>query len=108
MTDEENDKKTEENVEQSEPESPTQSEPTETSAGAEQEKSTDNYGMVMELLKQVQDNQTRLIGEIAAIKDAQSVLVDAGAVIHDDSAIDEPAAGVDEYIPIEKLDLLVD
>lgn len=103
MTDEENNKKTEENVDKSDTESPTQSEPTETGAGAEQQ--NNDYSMVMELLKQVQDNQTRLMGEISAIKDAQSVLVDAGAVIHDDSAVVESEAGIDEYIPIEKLDL---
>lgn len=103
MTDEDNNKKTEDKIEKSGNESPAQSDTTEKVTGAE--KQNDDYSMVMELLKQVQVNQTRLMGEISAIKDAQSVLIDAGAIIHDDSATVESDTGVDEYIPIEKLDL---
>lgn len=104
MADEKQSEKPEQKTEENKAESPTQSNEQETGAGAAQEPSND-YGTIMELLKQVQENQTRLVGEIAAIKDAQSVLIDAGAVIHDDSAQVDLTTGVDEFIPIDKLDL---
>lgn len=96
--------KTEEKETDSATESPTESENTENGAGAVPQNTAD-YSMIMDMLKQIQENQTRLAGELASVKDAQSVLVDAGAVIHDDSAQNEPSTGVDEFIPIEELDL---
>lgn len=114
MTRETNDKKTDGKVKESVTESPAQSvtesssksDTTEQSAGADTQNNND-YGMILEALKRLEENQTRLSGEIASIKDAQSVLVDAGAVIHDDSPQVETDTGVDEFIPIEKLNLLV-
>lgn len=107
MTDkEDNNKGTEDNV-TVEQESPTSSSNTEQSAGAEAQKPDADYSMILEAIKRIEDNQTRLAGQVAKISDAQSVLVDAGAVIHDDSAQVETVSGIDEFVPLEKLDLSI-
>lgn len=106
MTDEKQSENAEPKQEEKSVESPAKANEQETGAGAAQEPSND-YGTILEILKQVQDNQARLVGEIAAIKDAQSVMVDAGAVIHDDSEQIDLTTGVDEFVPIDKLDLSI-
>ena len=70
-----------------------------------------DYSMLMQMLQEMQENQTRLAGQIAKISDAQSALIDAGAVIHEDGSrrpglVDEPPAD-DEFVPIERLDLSI-
>ena len=66
-----------------------------------------DYGMLLDALKRVEENQSRLQSQIAKISDAQSVLVDAGAVVHDDSTCDTDDTGYDEYVSIEQLDLSI-
>lgn len=66
-----------------------------------------DYGMLLDALKRVEENQTRLQSQIAKISDAQSVLVDAGAVVQDDSTLDTDDTGYDEFVPIEQLDLSI-
>lgn len=66
-----------------------------------------DYGMLLDALKRVEENQSRLQAQIAKISDAQSVLVDAGAVVHDDSTGDTDDTGYDEFVPIEQLDLSI-
>ena len=66
-----------------------------------------DYGVLLDALKRVEENQARLQSQIAKISDAQSVLVDAGAVVHDDSERDSDDTGYDEYVSIEQLDLSI-
>ncbi len=68
-----------------------------------------DYGMLMETLEAIQANQTSLATKVQALTDAQSVLVDAGAVIRE-----VPAANVvpengneDAFVPLEELDLSI-
>lgn len=80
---------------------------TESGAGAAQP----DYSMLMQMMQEMQENQTRLAGQIAKISDAQSALIDAGAVIHEDGSrrpglVDEQPTD-DEFVPIERLDLSI-
>lgn len=80
---------------------------TEPGAGAAQP----DYSMLMQMMQEMQENQTRLAGQIAKISDAQSALIDAGAVIHEDGSrrpglVDEKPVD-DEFVPIERLDLSI-
>ena len=80
---------------------------TEPGAGAAQP----DYSMLMQMMQEMQENQTRLAGQIAKISDAQSAIIDAGAVIHEDGSRrpgrvnDTPDD--DEFVPIERLDLSI-
>lgn len=70
-----------------------------------------DYYMLMQMMQEMQENQTRLAGQIAKISDAQSALVDAGAVIHEGGSrrpglVDDPPDD-DEFVPIERLDLSI-
>ena len=80
---------------------------TESGAGAAQP----DYSMLMQMMQEMQANQTRLAGQIAKLSDAQSALIDAGAVIHEDGSrrpglVDEQPTD-DEFVPIERLDLSI-
>lgn len=80
---------------------------TESGAGA----AKPDYSMLMQMMEEMQANQTRLAGQIAKLTDAQSALVDAGAVIHEDGSrrpglVDDPPTD-DEFVPIERLDLSI-
>lgn len=80
---------------------------TESGAGAAQP----DYSMLMQMMQKMQENQTRLAGQIAKISDAQSALIDAGAVIHEGGSrrpglVDEQPTD-DEFVPIERLDLSI-
>ena len=78
---------------------------TEPGAGAAQP----DYSMLMQRLQEMQENQTRLAGQIAKISDAQSAIIDAGAVIHEDGSrrpgLVNDTPDDDEFVPIERLDL---
>lgn len=70
-----------------------------------------DYSMLMQMMQEMQANQTRLAGQIAKISDAQSAIIDAGAVIHEDGSrrpglVDDPPDD-DEFVPIERLDLSI-
>lgn len=80
--------------------------PEETGGDAQQERQEVNpLQDVLDMLTQMREEQRRLAGEIAAVKDAQSVLVDAGAVIHDESKTDNDPTAVDGFVSIDALDL---
>lgn len=80
---------------------------TDTGAGAAQH----DYSMLMQMMQEMQENQTRLAGQIAKISDAQSAIIDAGAVIHEDGSRRPGLVGEqptdDEFVPIERLDLSI-
>lgn len=80
---------------------------TETGAGAAQP----DYSVLMQMMQEMQANQTRLAGQIAKLSDAQSAIIDAGAVIHEDGSrrpglVDNQPTD-DEFVPIERLDLSI-
>lgn len=80
---------------------------TEPGAGAAQP----DYSMLMQMMQEMQENQTRLAGQIAKISDAQSAIIDAGAVIHEGGSrrpgLVDDTPGDDEFVPIERLDLSI-
>ena len=80
---------------------------TEPGAGAAQP----DYSILMQMMQEMQENQTRLAGQIAKISDAQSAIIDAGAVIHEDGSRRPGLVGEqptdDEFVPIERLDLSI-
>jgi hypothetical protein len=92
---------------------------TEPGAGAATNVATDpgagaaqpDYSMLMQMMEEMQANQTRLAGQIAKLSDAQSALVDAGAVIHEDGSrrpgLVDNTPNDDEFVPIERLDLSI-
>lgn len=70
-----------------------------------------DYSMLMQMMQEMQENQTRLAGQIAKLSDAQSAIIDAGAVIHEDGSrrpglVDNQPTD-DEFVPIERLDLSI-
>lgn len=80
---------------------------TESGAGAAQP----DYSMLMQMMQEMQENQTRLAGQIAKLSDAQSAIIDAGAVIHEGGSrrpglVDDQPTD-DEFVPIERLDLSI-
>ena len=80
---------------------------TESGAGAAQP----DYSMLMQMMQEMQENQTRLAGQIAKISDAQSAIIDAGAVIHEGGSrrpgLVDDTPDDDEFVPIERLDLSI-
>lgn len=80
---------------------------TDSGAGAAQP----DYSMLMQMMQEMQANQTRLAGQIAKLSDAQSAIIDAGAVIHEGGSrrpglVDDQPTD-DEFVPIERLDLSI-
>lgn len=69
-----------------------------------------DYGMIMEMIKDVQSNQAAIMGKLKSLSDAQSILVDSGAVVHEGN---EPQSGVqadfsnDGFISLDKMDLSI-
>ena len=80
---------------------------TESGAGAAQP----DYSMLIQMMQEMKENQTRLAGQIAKISDAQSAIIDAGAVIHEDGSrrpgLVDDTPDDDEFVPIERLDLSI-
>ena len=76
------------------------------SGGAEQP----DYGMILNMIKDVQANQAAIMGKLKSLSDAQSILVDSGAVVHEGN---EPQSGVqtnfsnDGFISLDKMDLSI-
>lgn len=70
-----------------------------------------DYSMLMQMMQEMQENQTRLAGQIAKISDAQSAIIDAGAVIHESGSrrpgLVDDTPDDDEFVPIERLDLSI-
>lgn len=69
-----------------------------------------DYGMILGMIKDVQANQAVIIGKLKSLSDAQSILVDSGAVVHEGT---EPQSGVqtnfsnDGFISLDKMDLSI-
>ena len=69
-----------------------------------------DYGVIMEMIKDVQSNQAAIMGKLKSLSDAQSILVDSGAVVHEGN---EPQSGVqadfsnDGFISLDKMDLSI-
>lgn len=80
---------------------------TESGAGAAQP----DYSMLIQMMQEMQENQTRLAGQIAKISDAQSAIIDAGAVIHESGSrrpgLVDDKPDDDEFVPIERLDFSI-
>lgn len=76
------------------------------SGGAEQP----DYGMILDMIKDVQSNQAVIMGKLKSLSDAQSILVDSGAVVHEDT---KQQSGVqtslsnDGFISLDKMDLSI-
>lgn len=69
-----------------------------------------DYGTILEMIKDVQSNQSAIMGKLKSLSDAQSILVDSGAVVHEG---DEQQSGVqtnfsnDGFISLDKMDLSI-
>lgn len=69
-----------------------------------------DYGMILEMIKGVQANQSAIMGKLKSLSDAQSILVDSGAVVHEGT---DPQSGVqtnfsnDGFISLDKMDLSI-
>lgn len=69
-----------------------------------------DYGMILEMIKDMQSNQSVIMGKLKSLSDAQSLLVDSGAVVHEGN---EPHSGVqtnfsnDGFISLDKMDLSI-
>lgn len=68
-----------------------------------------DYSMVMEKLSAIETNQSALVQKVQALTDAQSVLVDAGAVVREVPAenIVSTNGNEDAFIPLEELDFSI-
>ena len=67
-----------------------------------------SYEMLMETLSAVQANQAKMSAQIQKLTDAQSVLVDAGAVVREgssDNFTNVTDDNVDGFVSIDELDL---
>lgn len=69
-----------------------------------------DYSMILGMIKDVQANQAAIMGKLKSLSDAQSILVDSGAVIHEGK---DPQSGVqtnfsnDGFISLDKMDLSI-
>ena len=69
-----------------------------------------DYGMILGMIKDVQANQAAIMGRLKSLSDAQSILVDSGAVIHEEN---DSQSGVqtnfsnDGFISLDKMDLSI-
>lgn len=96
-------------VEPEQGQNPATEEPTKTATEAAQPNT--DYKQLMDMMTKMQVNQDKMAAQIERISDAQSMLVGAGAVIHESSAsdtvMDVENANDDGYVPIEMLDLSI-
>lgn len=63
----------------------------------------DGFKELSRRMSQIEETQTRIMGALEAIKSAQSVMVDMGAVIRDDNPADN-STDVDMFVPLEDMD----
>lgn len=69
-----------------------------------------DYGMILGMIRDMQANQSAIMGRLKSLSDAQSLLVDSGAVVHEGN---DPQSGVqanfsnDGFISLDKMDLSV-
>ena len=69
-----------------------------------------DYGMILGMIKDMQANQSAIMGKLKSLSDAQSLLVDSGAVVHEGN---DPQSGVqtnfsnDGFISLDKMDLSI-
>lgn len=70
-----------------------------------------DYASILQMLTDMQANQDELAGQIERISDAQSMILGAGAVIHESGDV-QPGTPVkpptdDDYVPLDKLNLSI-
>lgn len=69
-----------------------------------------DYGMILGMIRDMQANQSAIMGKLKSLSDAQSLLVDSGAVVHEGN---DPQSGVranfsnDGFISLDKMDLSI-
>lgn len=71
---------------------------------------TPDYATLMEAIRQVQENQADMRAQIKKITDAQSVMVESGAVVHELQAnqmCDTDIIDNDGFISLDKMDLSI-
>ena len=57
-------------------------------------------------LRSIEEMQSKILGRIAAISEAQGIAVENGMVVHESGA--EPdTSGVDSFVPPSEMDLLI-
>lgn len=74
--------------------------------GAEQP----DYGMILGMIKDVQANQAAIMGKLKSLSDAQSILVDSGAVVHEENDSNSNVHtnfSNDGFISLDKMDLSI-
>ena len=69
-----------------------------------------DYGMILGMIRDMQANQSAIMGKLKSLSDAQSLLVDSGAVVHEGN---DPQSGLqanfsnDGFISLDKMDLSI-
>lgn len=69
-----------------------------------------DYGMILGMIKDVQANQAAIMGKLKSLSDAQSILVDSGAVVHEENDSNSNAQtnfSNDGFISLDKMDLSI-
>lgn len=72
--------------------------------------SSPDYGTIMTMLESLQANQAHMTAQIKAISDAQSVLVESGAVVHEIPASQintDSNSDNDGFISLEDMDFSI-
>lgn len=69
-----------------------------------------DYGMILGMIKDVQANQAAIMGKLKSLSDAQSILVDSGAVVHEENDSNSNVQtnfSNDGFISLDKMDLSI-
>lgn len=69
-----------------------------------------DYGVLLGMIQDVQANQSVILDKLKSLSDAQSILVDSGAVVHEDNAAQsgvQTSFRNDGFIPLDKMDLSI-
>ena len=105
-----NDKEPQEEQENQEPQPTAEGESGQNEAAGADNGGQD-YSMIMNALTALQENQAAMSLQIKAISDAQSVLVDSGAVVREMPAAqmsaDYGSSDEDDFVSIDDLDLSI-
>lgn len=67
-----------------------------------------NESAILERIDALETTISRILGGIDALREAQSVMVENGATIIDDTEDDNIDLGIDDYIAPAELDLTID
>lgn len=69
-----------------------------------------DYSMILGMIKDVQANQAAIMGKLKSLSDAQSILVDSGAVVHEENDSNSNVQtnfSNDGFISLDKMDLSI-